>query len=835
MTTSHAASESADAPDSAWFRELAEAAGDFFFRLRLSPTRAFEFVGGQVEELFGVTTAEVLADVDAVERAIDPDDLPMVNRVFSRTGEGDVDTELRWRRSDGSHVVARVWARRRVRADGSMVLEGIGRDVTALRTAQAAVESERRLYKTITETMAEAVSIIDVETLAVVYVSPSVETLTGFTVEEVTAAPLDSQFVPSADCDYATRIAYGADRVTDGTRPADEFTILQVPYRHRDGRVIWLEVASRYHRDEASGRVQLWSVARDVTARELARQELAESERRYRLLAENASDVVLLRDRDGIISWVSPSTPTALGWTESDMLGHDTIEFVHREDVPSIRALRADVNTGRARSGVVRARHRDGSFRYMSVVSRAVRGHDGALTGAVVSLRDIDDVVRERERAEHDHAVLRAQADARLTPQALFRAVRGDDGRITDFALVNANQAAMTSLNIDPEAGPAGRTLLSEAPMLSGSPLFEQLRQVVDHGRPLLVNDVAVESRWTEGPRRLDVSAAKVDDGFTIDWIDVTHRYEAAQRLADSERRYRLLAESTMDVIVHYRDATVAWVSPALTEALGWVPAEWLGRSIAEFLHPDDREAHDRNARTLLSGKPVVARYRLRSRDSAYHWVETRAKPFRDETGAPDGVVASFRTIDLEVRAEEELERRARYDDLTGLLKRNEVLQRLSIPDGRREPGARRAVAFVDVDGLKEINDTLGHRAGDAALRTLAGRFTDAVRDGDSVARMGGDEFLVLLEGVHDETEALEVAEKIRKVAEAPVVVGGHLLRTTVSIGVALARPGETADDVVARADRAMYTAKQTGRNRVHSLDRPASDGAAPAGSYASE
>ena len=139
------------------------------------------------------------------------------------------------------------------------------------------------------------------------------------------------------------------------------------------------------------------------------------------------------------------------------------------------------------------------------------------------------------------------------------------------------------------------------------------------------------------------------------------------------------------------------------------------------------------------------------------------------------------------------------------------------------------------VDGLKEINDTLGHRAGDAALRTLAGRFTDAVRDGDSVARMGGDEFLVLLEGVHDETEAPDVAEKIRKVAEAPVVVGGHLLRTTVSIGVALARPGETADDVVARADRAMYTAKQTGRNRVHSLDRPASDGAAPAGSYASE
>ena len=134
--------------------------------------------------------------------------------------------------------------------------------------------------------------------------------------------------------------------------------------------------------------------------------------------------------------------------------------------------------------------------------------------------------------------------------------------------------------------------------------------------------------------------------------------------------------------------ACTASTSPALTEALGWVPAEWLGRSIAEFLHPDDREAHDRNARTLLSGKPVVARYRLRSRDSAYHWVETRAKPFRDETGAPDGVVASFRTIDLEVRAEEELERRARYDDLTGLLKRNEVLQRLSIPDGRRDPGA---------------------------------------------------------------------------------------------------------------------------------------------------
>ena len=186
----------------------------------------------------------------------------------------------------------------------------------------------------------------------------------------------------------------------------------------------------------------------------------------------------------------------------------------------------------------------------------------------------------------------------------------------------------------------------------------------------------------------------------------------------------------------------------------------------------------------------------------------------------PDGIVASFRTIDLEIQAEEELERRARYDDLTGVLKRNEALQRLSVRgDSRRDPGGHRAVLFIDVDGLKQINDTHGHRAGDTALRTLALRIAEVVREEDPIARMGGDEFLVILEGVHDTGEAYAIAEKIRAACATPIVVAGEILTATVSVGVTLVGAHEHADEVVARADLAMYAAKQEGRNQVRVLD----------------
>jgi diguanylate cyclase (GGDEF)-like protein len=132
----------------------------------------------------------------------------------------------------------------------------------------------------------------------------------------------------------------------------------------------------------------------------------------------------------------------------------------------------------------------------------------------------------------------------------------------------------------------------------------------------------------------------------------------------------------------------------------------------------------------------------------------------------------------------------------------------------RRRPGSQTALVFCDVDDMQRINDDLGHAVGDEVLRTIADRIAAAVRRGDSVARIGGDELLVVLPGIHTEDEALILAERILQAARASIGVARGL-PATVSIGVTLLQPGEYPDDVIARADRAMRRAKAAGGDRI--------------------
>ena len=171
------------------------------------------------------------------------------------------------------------------------------------------------------------------------------------------------------------------------------------------------------------------------------------------------------------------------------------------------------------------------------------------------------------------------------------------------------------------------------------------------------------------------------------------------------------------------------------------------------------------------------------------------------------------RTAELAI-ATQELRRRALHDDLTGLLNRaafwDRLAHRLDLADGRT---TGLAVLFLDLDDFKTVNDTLGHAAGDQLLVEVARRITDELRAGDVAARVGGDEFLVLLDDVATREAALAVAHRVAARLRAPHVLGPHRVVATGSIGVALGPDGRaSADGIVAAADAAMYAAKRTGR-----------------------
>jgi diguanylate cyclase (GGDEF)-like protein/PAS domain S-box-containing protein len=338
---------------------------------------------------------------------------------------------------------------------------------------------------------------------------------------------------------------------------------------------------------------------------------------------------------------------------------------------------------------------------------------------------------------------------------------------------------------------------------------------------------------WVE----IDFSPVADETGWFTNWVSVqtvvTDRRAVQQILQDSEERYRLIAENSSDVIVSFAaDGMVTWVSPSLTLTLGWAPEEWVGQRFIDFVHPDDlgellavRRRMKDGAMHVVNGL-WLARFRIRARDGSYHWIETHARDSAADADHAIGAAASFRVVDTEVGVEAELERRARFDDLTGLLKRDEALERLDAAAGQhRRTGSELAVVFCDIDLFKCVNDTHGHAAGDELLRSMATRISGCIRSNDTVARMGGDEFLVILDGVHTLDEAAMLAEKMRTGSAEPVSTPVGLVSATLSLGVTLAESGEDADAVIARADQAMYIAKERGRNQVIVLPAPTCPG----------
>jgi len=558
-----------------------------------------------------------------------------------------------------------------------------------------------------------------------------------------------------------------------------------------------------------------------VLAREVerARSELRRQRSQFRLLAEHASDIVYRADADRLVTWVSPAVTSALGWRPDELVGTVMADLIHPDDRWITDQVRDRAYAGEAVESppegyVLRMRRKSGGYRWMSNRLTPLADDDGA-AGIVGGLTAVDELVSLREQAESGQARLQATLDSLLDPHTMLRAVRDAEDRIVDLVCSEPNAAACASLRRDADQleGASVRTFPEPFRL---SALQDALADAMRTGKPIVLDDHDFGIAENEGGHRYDIRGIRVGDALSLTWRDVTERHAAAAALARSERTYRLLAENSSDVVLHVRGTTVIWVSPSLTSTLGWSADEWVGQSMTEFWHPEDLAAMEAARAVIQTGTPSVLRARVISRDGVFHWLEFHAQQFTDEHGEPDGISASFRVIDAEVENERELERRARFDDLTGVLKRGGALDRLNeVGRSARRPGDETAVLFIDVDEFKHVNDTWGHAAGDAVLLALTRRIKDSIRGGDAVARMGGDEFLVILEGVHDVDEAATVAEKIRVAGSRPVPTRDGEVTVSVSVGVTLAVPSESADALIARADEAMYDAKARGRNVV--------------------
>jgi diguanylate cyclase (GGDEF)-like protein/PAS domain S-box-containing protein len=300
---------------------------------------------------------------------------------------------------------------------------------------------------------------------------------------------------------------------------------------------------------------------------------------------------------------------------------------------------------------------------------------------------------------------------------------------------------------------------------------------------------------------------------------------EATAALAVSEERFRLLADNASDLVrVQDSRGRPVYVSPSARRLLGYSPEEMLALPPYALLHPDDKERVLGHTLALRDSNAGPLRHRLRHKDGHYLWFETFAKVVRSPTG--DTLLqTAARDVTATVRAEEQLARQAEQlralslgDELTGLCNRRGFLERSR---GSVELAHRRrsglAVVFIDLNGMKRINDELGHEQGDAALVDTAALLRDVTRTSDVVARLGGDEFVVLLHDVEAEG-AQAFAHRLQQRVARFNAEEARPYALSVSVGAAALAPGDrtSLDELLARADAAMYEekrAKKAGRS----------------------
>ncbi|MCT0223839.1 PAS domain S-box protein [Synechococcus sp. CS-1328] len=469
----------------------------------------------------------------------------------------------------------------------------------------------------------------------------------------------------------------------------------------------------------------------------------------------------------------------------------------------------------------------DGSIRHLQAASHTSFDGQGRPVRMLGVNYDVTELVNTQQRLEGEQQRLRTTLDSLLDPHVMLEPIRDGEGRLEDLRVVHANPAAAVYNRMAPEEM-VGASLLSLWPGHGSNGLLESYWKVLSTGESLsLDNFLYRHHERLGGDRHVDIRAVKVGEVLSLTWRDVTERALAQQRLAASEQRFRLLAENVSDVVLHCAsDGTVLWVSPSLLAVLGWPSHAWVGRRLQEVLPSLDPERRPLiGPPTPGQGRAQVSRERICAQDGTPHWIECRWSPFHGASGAEEGWVCSFHLIDTELAAERELERRASTDSLTALLNRDEVFSQIRrLTQSNQRLGRELAVLFCDLDHFKHVNDSYGHQAGDAVLRAMAERVRSCLRASDVAARIGGDELLVVLPGLQRFEDAIDIAEKLRQRAREPVPLpGGEEAHITVSVGVALAQPDESIDDLIARADGAMFSAKQKGRDQVMAIGiRPA-------------
>jgi diguanylate cyclase (GGDEF)-like protein/PAS domain S-box-containing protein len=554
----------------------------------------------------------------------------------------------------------------------------------------------------------------------------------------------------------------------------------------------------------------------DITERKKAESALKAAKGYAENLINTANAMVVELDVEGKVKVFNPAAEMITGYTLAELKGRNWFEtIVPRDRYPEVWAMFERLPAGellkRFENSILT---KSGEERHIVWQNSEVREND-----QIVGLVTFGIDITERKRAEEALREQKEFLNAILESEPECVKVLSADGK-----LLQMNQAGLAMLEVDSieEAQHEGLTgfILPEY-----HDAFSALSGRVFQGEPgtlkFPVKGARGTLRWLEThatPLRDAKGGVAALVGVTR---DITERKRVEEALRESEEKFRLISTSAKDVIVIIGlDEEIIYWNPAAESTFGYKADEVMGQNLHHLLAPSRH--HDAARRGFehfrMSGEGALIGKTMETtalrRNGEEFPIELSISAMRmDGRWQALGII---RDITERKKTEEKIRQLAYYDALTDLPNRRMLLDRLNqaLAQAKRYQRAV-AVMFLDLDRFKLINDTLGHDIGDELLKEVATRLNACVRSGDTVARQGGDEFVIVLAEVAHSQDAALVAEKIISTLGQPIFVNSHELQVTTSIGIALFPVNGTDDaqELMRKADAAMYAAKEAGRN----------------------
>jgi diguanylate cyclase (GGDEF)-like protein/PAS domain S-box-containing protein len=679
-------------------------------------------------------------------------------------------------------------------------------DVAEMDRAAAALRESDRQFRELAETVAAATMVYQGTRFR--YVNAAAEELTGYTRQEL----LEMSFWDVVHPEHRDVVR---ERGLARQRGEPVPTRYEMRILRKDGSERWIDFTAgmvRYGSETAG-----LGTAFDITDYKRAQAAL----QRQALVFDNLYDAVLITDTDSrLVGW-NRAAERVFGWTREEALGHGVELWLGAGRAAELARQVFDTIDREGRwQGEIRFTRKDGTPGVAETVVVPLLDADGSRVGALGVNRDVTDRARAEEELRRSEDRYRLMV---VGSEQVFFYVHDPQGRFEYLS-------------------PSVRDVLGYAPEeLVGKPydvlLSDDEQAVAEvHGGTAAalradgaLSNYVAEVRHADGrPVTLELAETALVVNGRVTGVqgfarDITPRRAAERALRDSEERYRRIFHESRDAIyITTLDGRFVEVNQAFEELFGYARDELLAGSTADlYFSATDRERF----RDEIARAGYVRDYEIRllRKDGEPVDVLISAAGRR----APDGAVVGYQGIIHDIterkRAAEQLAYGALHDALTGLPNRALLLDRVAHAAERVRRGDHflSAVLFLDLDRFKVVNDSLGHGLGDRMLLECARRLEDALRPGDTLARFGGDEFTVLLEGISGPLEATHMAERLLATVAEPFDLDRHEVFATASIGIALATTGhEDADELLRNADAALSRAKMLGKNRLEVFDR---------------